>query len=170
MAAPCLVTVSKEGGQLADTINAMNIEKMYARMPAKSLGNAVWHINQECWPQIFQLSQAVGTGGVPMFIPAGGINQAPAGTLLGRPIVPLEQCAKLGDKGDIAFCDWSQYLAIRKGGMQAASSIHVNFVYDETAFRFVVRFNGAPIPASALTPYKGTTGVTYSPFVVLEAR
>lgn len=166
--APCLVSVAKETGQTAATIVAKNIYKMYARLPAGSLGNSVWCINQECWPQLFQLSQAVGVGGVPMFIPAGGMSQTPAGTLLGRPILPIEHAAALGTVGDIAFCDFKQYLAIRKGGMQAASSIHVRFVYDESCFRFVLRFNGAPIPASALTPYKGTA--TTSPFVVLATR
>lgn len=168
LGAPCLVTVAKEGGQPAATIVSENVYNMYARMPAGSLSNAVWCINQECWPQLFKLSQAVGVGGVPMFIPAGGISGAPAGTLLGRPIVPIEQAAALGTVGDIAFCDWRQYLAIRKGGTQMASSIHVRFVYDETAFRFVLRFNGAPIPNAALTPYKGSA--TYSPFVVLATR
>lgn len=168
MAAPCLVTVVKETGQAAATIVSQNIQKMYSRMPAGSLGNSVWCINQETWPQLFQLSQAVGVGGVPMFIPAGGMSQTPAGTLLGRPILPIEHAAALGTVGDIAFCDFQQYLAIRKGGTQTASSIHVRFVYDESVFRFVLRFNGAPIPNSALTPYKGTA--TLSPFIVLATR
>lgn len=166
--APALVTVAKEGGQTAATIVAANVQKMYSRMPAGSLGNAAWFINQETWPQLFALSQAVGVGGVPMFIPAGGMSQTPAGTLLGRPIVPIEQAAALGTVGDIAFCDFRQYLAIRKGGTQMASSIHVRFVYDESVFRFVLRFNGAPIPNSPLTPYKGTA--TLSPFIVLATR
>jgi len=168
LAAPALVTVAKEAAQTAATIVAANLQKMYSRMPAGSLGNAAWFINQETWPQLFQLSQAVGVGGVPMFIPAGGMSATPAGTLLGRPIVPIEQAAALGTVGDIAFCDFSQYLAIRKGGTQTASSIHVRFLYDESVFRFVLRFNGAPIPNSPLTPYKGTA--TVSPFVVLAVR
>lgn len=168
LAAPCLVTVAKEAGQTAATIVADNVFKMYSRMPAGSLGNAVWCINQETWPQLFKLSQAVGVGGVPMFIPAGGMNATPAGTLLGRPILPIEQAAALGTIGDIAFCDFRQYLAIRKGGTQAASSIHVRFVYDESVFRFVLRFNGAPIPNAALTPYKGSASV--SPFIALATR
>jgi len=168
LAAPATVSVAKEAGQAAATIVADNVQKMYARMPAGSLGNSAWFINQETWPQLFKLSQAVGVGGVPMFIPAGGMSATPAGTLLGRPIVPIEQAAALGTVGDIAFCDFRQYLAIRKGGTQAASSIHVRFVYDESVFRFVLRFNGAPIPNSPLTPYKGTA--TLSPFVTLATR
>ena len=168
LAAPALVTVAKETAQTAATIVKANLEKMYSRMPAGSLGSAAWFINQETWPQLFALSQAVGVGGVPMFIPAGGMSATPAGTLLGRPIVPIEQAAALGTVGDIAFCDFSQYLAIRKGGTQAASSIHVRFLYDESVFRFVLRFNGAPIPNSPLTPYKGTA--TVSPFIALATR
>lgn len=166
--AACLVSVAKETGQAATTIVAENIEKMYSRLHARSMANAVWLINQDCWPQLFQLSHAVGTGGVPMFVPAGGINQAPNGTLLGRPIIPVEYCQTLGTKGDIYLGDFSQYLLIDKGGTQSASSIHVNFTYDETVFRFVYRVDGQPAWNSALTPYKGTD--TQSPFVTLAVR
>ena len=71
MNAPCKVRVNKETGQAATTLVAENIEKMYARMYAPSVRSAVWLINQDVWPQIFQLHHVVGTGGVPMFIPGG---------------------------------------------------------------------------------------------------
>ena len=166
--APCLVSQAKEAGQAAATIVAENIEKMYARVPARSLKNAVWLINQECWPQLFQLSHAVGVGGVPVFVPAGGLSQAPFGTLFGRPIEPIEQASALGTVGDIILADFSQYLMIDKGGVQSASSIHVRFVYDESVFRFVYRVDGQPIPSNVLTPFKGTA--TLSPFVTLATR
>jgi len=162
------VRIAKEVGQAADTIVAANIEKMYARMWSRGLSNAAWFINQDCWPQIFQLHHVVGTAGVPMFIPAGGLNQAPFGTLLGRPIVSVEQCATVGDEGDIVFADFSQYKLIDKGGIETASSIHVMFVYDESVFRWVLRVNGQPMWASSLTPAQGTN--TVSPFVTLAAR
>jgi len=164
----CLVSVSKETGQPATTLRAENIEKMYSRMYGPSMRNANWYINQDVWPQIFQLHHAVGTGGVPMFIPAGGINQTPNGTLLGRPIQPIEQCQTLGTKGDIYFADFSQYIFADKGGMQSASSIHVRFIYDELVLRFVYRCDGQPIWSAALTPYKGSN--TQSPFIALNAR
>ncbi len=164
----CLVSVNKETGQAATTIVAENIEKMYSRMWAPSLGNAVWLINQDCWPQIFQLSHSVGTGGVPMFVPGGGLTDSPAGTLLGRPIMPIEQCQTLGTKGDIYFADLSQYVTATKGGLQSASSIHVKFTTDETTFRWVYRADGSPLWESALTPYKGSN--TQSPFIALAVR
>lgn len=166
--ANALVTVAKESGQAAATVLTENIEKMWARMQGRSLGNAAWYINQAVWPHIFQLGQAIGVGGVPMFIPAGGISDAPAGTLLGRPIRPIEQAAALGTVGDIVFADMSRYLLIRKGGVQRAASIHVQFLTDETAFRWILRINGRPMPLSAVTPFKGSE--TTSPFVALATR
>ena len=103
-----------------------------------------------------------------MFIPAGGLTDTPAGTLLGRPIVPTEYNETLGTAGDIMFADFSQYLFGSKGSMESASSIHVRFIYDEQVFRFVWRVDGQPIPASAITPFKGTK--TQSPFIVLQTR
>ena len=166
--ANCLVAVAKETGQTADTILAENIEKMYSRLYAPSMGNSIWLINQDCWPQIFQLHHSVGTGGVPMFIPAGGLNQSPNGTLLGRPIYPIEHCQTVGTKGDIYLVDLKQYYLADKGGVQGARSIHLRFNYDETVLRFVMRIDGQPWWSAALTPYKGSN--TQSPFIALNAR
>lgn len=163
-----LVTVAKETGQSATTFVAENAEKMFARMYSASLSKAVWYINQDVWPQIFQLHHAVGTGGVPMFIPQGDLSKSPNGTLLGRPIEPIEQCQTLGTKGDVIFADLSQYMTADKMPLQTATSIHVKFLTDEMALRFVYRFDGQPSWSSALTPYKGTN--TQSPFVALAAR
>ena len=165
------VSVTKEAGQVAATINATNIEKMYARLMASSMVRAEWYINQNCWPQIFALAHVVGTGGVPMFIPAGGINAPPFGTLLGRPITPIEQCETLGTVGDIIFADlYGGYKVIEKGGIQSASSIHVKFTYDETCFRFVLRIDGQPKRAAVLTPFKGGAASTQSPIITLATR
>jgi len=162
------ISQAKETGQDADTIVAENIENMYSRMPASSISKAIWTINQDCWPQIFQLKHTVGAGGVPMFMPAGKLTDTPSGSLMGRPIVPTEYNGTIGDLGDIAFLDLSQYLTIDKGGTQTASSIHVSFTTDQTVFRFVYRIDGQPTIAAPLTPYK--SAITLSPFVFLAAR
>jgi HK97 family phage major capsid protein len=141
---------------------------MYARMWARSLPRSEWYINQDCWPQLFQLQHTIGTGGVPVFLPPGGISGAPYGTLLGRPVMPIEQCETLGTVGDIILADFSQYLMIEKGGIDAASSIHVQFLTNQTVFRFVLRTDGQPKRNTALTPFKGTA--TQSSFVTLATR
>jgi len=161
-----LITVAKESSQAAATVVAQNIMKMYSRHidPA----NAIWLISQDVWPQIFQMSLAVGTGGAPLFVPPGGLSAAPYGTLFGRPIIPIEQCSTLGTVGDIILADLSAYLIIDKGGVNSASSIHVKFSTNETAFRWTYRVNGQPFDSSAVTPYNG--GDTISEFVTLATR
>jgi HK97 family phage major capsid protein len=166
--AGCLVSVGKETGQKADTLLWENVVKMYSRLFAQSRNNAVWLINQNVEPQLMQMSMAVGTGGVPVYMPAGGASQSPYATLFGRPVIAIEQCQTLGDKGDIIFADLGGYILAEKGGIQADMSIHVQFKYDESVFRFVMRVDGQPERASALTPYKGSD--TLSHFVTLDAR
>ena len=167
--AACLVSQAKETGQPATTILWDNLKKMYARIWARSRPNMIWLINQDCLPQLMSLTQPVGTGGVPVWIPANSAAGAPHETLLGRPMLAVEQCQTLGTVGDIILADFSQYLCIEKGGMQTASSIHVQFTTDETVFRFVFRVDGQPLWNAALTPYKGTSS-TQSPFVALATR
>jgi HK97 family phage major capsid protein len=166
--AGCVVSVGAEAGQAAATLVYENIVKMWARLIASSRPNAVWCINQDVEPQLHTMSLSVGTGGVPVYLPAGGASASPYGTLYGRPVLPIEQCQTLGTTGDIYLADFSQYVAIDKGGMQQASSIHVRFVYDESCFRFVYRFDGQPVLASAITPANGTN--TLSHFVKLDSR
>lgn len=168
MPSSALVTVAKEAGQAADTVAAENISKMWARMWAKSRANAVWFINQDVEPQLDAMGVTVGLGGIPVYMPPGGLADAPYGRLKGRPVIIVEYASTLGDVGDILLADLSQYLLIDKGGVQAATSIHVQFVTDETAFRFVYRVDGQPAWNSPLTPFKGTN--TLSPFVTLAAR
>ena len=166
--ANCLVTVAKESGQAAATIVFENIVNMYSRMAASSRSNAVWFINQDIEPQLFTMSLAVGTGGIPVYMPAGGASSSPFGTLLGRPVVPIEHAATLGTVGDIVLADMSQYLYASKGGVKTAQSIHVKFAEGETAFRFMLRNDGKSWWSSPVTPAKGSN--TQSPFVALATR
>lgn len=167
--ANCLVTVNKETGQLAATILAENVINMYSRMHRTGKTKAVWLVNSECWPQLFQLSMTFGASSYPLFMPPGGLSQSPYGTLFGRPVIEIEQCEALGTLGDILFADFNQYILIDKSsGINAQTSIHVKFLTDETAFRFVYRIDGQPVWKSALTKYKGSA--TVSPFIALQTR
>jgi HK97 family phage major capsid protein len=168
MKAPCLVTVPKDNGQAAATVSLNNILTMWARMWIRSRKNAVWFINQDVEPQIYQLSQTVGTGGLPMFLPAGGLSAAPYSTLFGRPIIPIEYASTLGTPGDIILADFSQYVLADKRGVQAATSMHVRFLTDEMTFRFTYRVDGEPLWNVPLTPFKGAN--SKSPFVALAQR
>jgi len=171
MNAGCLVTVAKESGQAADTIMSENIVKMYSRRFAGQTGNYVWIYNQNIEPQLFTMSLVVGTGGVPIYMPPGGLSDAPYGRLMGLPAIAVEQASTLGDAGDIVLANFQNgYVLAEKGGIQADMSIHVRFIYDESVFRFVLRVDGQPVRASALTPYKGGANDTQSHFITLAER
>jgi HK97 family phage major capsid protein len=133
--APCLVTQAAEAGQAAATIVSQNILNMWSRRWIGASGY-VWMINQDILPQLWQMNLGVGTGGMLTFMPAGGLSGLPYSSLMGAPIIEIEQASTLGTVGDIALCAWSEYQAIEKGGVQTASSIHVRFIFDETVFRF----------------------------------
>ena len=167
----CLVEVAKETGQDAETVVAENIVKMFSRRFASQAANYKWYYNQNIEPQLFTMSLNVGTGGVPIYMPPGGLSDAPYGRLMGLPAIAIEQCATLGTKGDIILANFRDgYLMAEKGGLKQDMSIHVRFQYDESVLRFVLRMDGQPWRATALTPYKGGAGATQSHFVTLAAR
>lgn len=168
--APCAITVSKESGQSAATIVPANIVKMWARRFALGpTGQYVWMINQDCGPQLHLMTLGIGTAGVVVYMPPGGLSSAPYGSLMGAPVIETEFNSTLGTVGDIALVDWSQYVTIMQNTAPVTlSSLHVYFTTDQEAVRTTWRIDGAPWQASAVTPYQGTN--TQSPIVLLETR
>lgn len=166
--AACCLSQAKETGQDADTIVAENVIKMQSRIWANSTGKVYWYYNQECIPQLMTMSLAVGTGGALVYLPPGGLTGTMAASIFGRPAMVTEHCEALGDAGDIAVVDWSQYLFASKGTIKTAMSIHLRFDYDETAFKATYRVDGRPVWETYMTPRKGAA--TVSPFIKLAAR
>lgn len=173
--AACLVSITKESSQTADTVWGSNIVKAWARMPASSRRNAVWLINQDVETQLWGLAipgvaDSSTTDAIPLYYPAGSmLNAGQYGLLMGRPVLPVEYCATLGDQGDVILADPTQYLVVDKaGGVQTASSIHVRFLQDEQTFRVTYRVDGQPLWNSSVTPANGSNAL--SPFVTLAAR
>ena len=150
------------GRTTASEVAARDIGRMWSR---RYLGpqDYVWFANASIMPQLYQMV----TGEMPVYVPPGGYSAAPYGMLFGRPIIENEYCPNLGTAGDLILASPSQYALIHKGGVQAASSIHVKFVEDETAFRFVYRVGGQPIWTSPVTAFDAAN--TVSPFVTLAA-
>jgi HK97 family phage major capsid protein len=165
------VNQAKETGQTAATVVYENIVKMWSRLLPDSQANAVWLINQNVFPQLATMGLAVGTGGSAVYLPPGGASASPYAQLMGRPVMPMEQCETLGTTGDIVLGDFGNgYIFIDKGGMAQDMSIHVRFIYDESVFRFVYRCDGQPALAKAITPFKGGSGSSLSHFVKLATR
>lgn len=165
---PFTVTVSKESMQTADTIVAANVIKMYNRMIPTALGGAVWFVNQACMDQL--LTMVDPNGNYIYLAPGSQMNNSPYGMLLGRPVIPmLSGIPALGDTGDIVFANLSYYYMITKAsGIKSATSIHLYFDKEITAFRFTLRVDGKCPFASPVTTEFGSYQV--SAFVKLEAR
>lgn len=154
-----LKTVAKRTD--ASEIDALDIGKMWAaRLPGYN--DYVWFVNPAVYPQLLNMT----IGDMPVFAPSIR-SDVPFGSLLGRPVIENEYCPNLGTAGDILLASPSAYALITKGGIEAASSIHIKFDYDETAFRFVYRVDGQPYYNAAITAYDAVN--TVSPFVALSA-
>lgn len=162
-----VVEVTKESGQVADTIVWENIVKMYSRMLPGSLGRAVWIASINTFPELATMALSVGTGGAPVWLSNGAAG--PPMTILGRPVIFTEKVPKLGDAGDIAFVDLGFYLVGDRQVMSAMSSPHFKFQNDQTAYRIIERVDGRPWIQSAITPKNASTD-TLTPFVTLAAR
>lgn len=162
------VSVAKESSQVGGTVTFENIIKMYNRLIARAMPGAEWFINQAVLPQLQKMYLAVGTAGVPVYMPANGASASPYGTLMGLPVNVIEQASALGTVGDIILANFRNDYAMISKPMTSASSIHVLFTSNQTTFRWVWPIIGKPVLSSAITPYKGSD--TYSPFVTLATR
>ena len=162
------VDVGKETGQLAATLKPENVMKMWSRMVASSRANAEWFYSQDLEPELYTLKLQTGVQEYPVFMPPGGVSGKPYATIMGRPAQGLEQCSKLGTSGDIILGDFTQFIIVDKGGIGAAKSMHVRFVYGESTFRWTFSINGQPKRENTITPANG--GDAQSPFITLVDR
>jgi HK97 family phage major capsid protein len=158
------VDVAKETSQTADTVNATNIAKMFARQVNPR--GAVWMINPDVLPQLVVMT----IGNQPIWTaPTSGMAQAPLGFLLGRPIIATDVMDTVGDVGDIGFINWKYQRAITKAtGIETAQSMHFYFDQNMNAWRFTFRVDAKPVLTAAVTP--PNSSATRSPFVFLAER
>lgn len=164
-----VITVAKDSGQAASTLSPLNLANMIARLPEGSFPNSIWIINNDVLPALFTLT----LGGFPIYFPAGSgtgaIQGSPYGTLLGRPVIISQHANTFSSKGDVMLVDLSYYQTITKAtAVQTATSMHLYFDADATAFRTTFRMDGQSKISKAIDPAKGTTQL--SPFVQLAAR
>ncbi|ACC76145.1 phage major capsid protein [Paraburkholderia phymatum] len=169
MKSGALIVVAKDSGQATNTLTPTNISNMISRLPVGSFGRSFWLINPDVLPALDNLT----LGNYPIYMPVGGGDRAaggsPYGMLKGRPIVLSEHASPFSSQSDISLLDLSYYRSITsRGGIQTATSMHVYFDADATAFRTTFRVDGGPKIENAITPPKSTN--KRSPFVTLAAR
>lgn len=158
------IAIPKETGQVAATVKWENISKMYHRVMDKS--KAIWLVHPDAHEQLDFLEFPVGTGGVPVYLPA--TQTGSVDTMRAKAVVDSDQCSALGTVGDFNFVDLSQYMLAYKGGVDAETSIHVQFLTAENCFRFIFRANGMPKKNTSLTIKNSTK--KRSPFIGLATR
>lgn len=163
-----LITVAKESGQTAATVVSNNIDNMIRRLWAPSKPNAVWLYHQDLLPQFRQLSTVVGAAGSETGLLDWADKLDPFDRIAGIPLIPSEYCQVPGTTGDLVLADFSRYVVAMRQDVMADVSIHIKFLTDETAFRFVMRVNGQPLDPVPVTPHNGTN--TTSTFVALATR
>jgi len=164
-----LLTVPKDSGDTGAEISNKDIFAMWKRMWAPSRKTAVWLINQDCEDQLWDLTRGSGTA-VELLYHAPGEKGSfgDYGGMMGKPVIPVEYAATLGTPGDITLADFSQYYLARRSGIQMDTSIHVQFLTDQQAFRWKARLDGQPAWKKPLTPKNGSN--TLAPFIALAAR
>ena len=163
--------VSKESGQASETILFENIVNMQARILPMSYAKSVWLVNPAVMPQLRLMKfDKDATSPVPAYMPPSGLAEAPYGTLMGRPIMPMMGGSKaLGTEGDISLVDLSYYIsAYKTSGIKSDVSTHVHFDTNETAFRFVMRIAGGCPYKTPVTTENGDYKM--SGIVTLEDR
>ncbi len=174
MRADALITVAPAAAEIdaAGTLGHIDINSMYHRMLPGLRGGAEWVMHPNVYEKLELITFKDQTSSVvPIFMPPGGLTASPFGTLKGRPIRVFEFCSDLGIKGDIAFVNWNMYVTLTKAGrnrIKTASSVHLRFLYDETAFKANFRVDGMSMLPSSITDYNGTT--ERSAFVTLGTR
>jgi HK97 family phage major capsid protein len=171
MNSAALVTTPAEGGQ-TELLVLENINNMYARLHPRAEQGARWFVNKDVEPALEMLNLQIGTAGFPVFLatPTGWPNvaEAPQRRLKGLPLQTVEYCQTLGTTGDIILANLGFVALGVQGGLEEDISIHVRFLWDETAFRFVFRVDAQPMLSQALAPYHGTA--TLSAYIALAAR
>ena len=161
---PALVSVTRNVDPLVTLLD------MYEAMPARLKSSATWFYHASWLSTLISLK----LGDFPVWMPpgtpiTGGLQGTPSAMILGRPAMELEQATGTAAPGDIAFCNMGEYVVIEKEneGISFDQSMHVAFLTNEMAFRWVYRINGQPIMKSSVLRFTGSTYV--SPFVVVAS-
>lgn len=139
------VKVSAEGGQAADTVLYENIVKMQAAVLPASFARSIWLVHPTVIPQLRLMAfKASAASPVPAYMPPAGLSEAPYGTLMGRPIMPMMGSLKaVGDESDICLVDLNYYYSLVKtDALTQSISTHLYFDRDLVAFKYSFRMGG----------------------------
>lgn len=141
---PATIAVAKETSQAAGTITGANVLAMLSRTLPRNRSRYVWVMHPDLEEQLPTLTLTNGDTNSFLWTPEGGLGNFDAPRVLGRRVIFDDNCAPVGQPGDINLIDPLQYILLSKGSARQDWSIHVQFLTDQSCFRMVFRCNGAP--------------------------
>lgn len=172
------VRVTRAGS--ASTMAIADIDGMWSKLWPYCKRSAIWLASDSSLTVLDAVARA---GGWPAsdYQPAGH-NGNQFALIKGRPLIPCEQCPKLGQTGDLICGDFSQYLVCvraNSGGIELESSLnpvgsavertvseHIKFDTDQSVCKYKFRADGRPMWRSTVVLPDGS-GQAQGPFVVL---
>lgn len=160
-----VISVAKKSGQAADTIVAENV---FALMSRCLLGpRAFFMVGQDALPQLGTMT--IGDNIVYTPPSRDDFARGVGGFLNGVPLVYSQHAEKLGDAGDLTLINPAGYASYSKRDqIKFASSIHLYFDRDASAFRWTFRLGGQPHLSQPISSDKGKP--TMSHFVQIANR
>lgn len=123
-------------------------------------GSPVWIASQSVLPQLLNMVDGDGRL-IFQMAPADGLGPR----LLGYPLIINNRFPGLGNKADISFGDFSNYLIKDGSGPFVATSEHVKFIENKTVIKAFWNVDGQPWLTG---PFTEENGYQVSPFVVLD--
>ena len=148
------IEVAIEGGQDPDTIVVENLQKMFCRLHPSCIPNSVWIASVTTIPQLLSLSIPIGLAGDHVKVMSETDGKF---SMFSRPVLFSEKMASLGDKGDIALIDPTQYSVGLRSELSIEKSGHIYFLSDQTAYRALIRLDGMGTWSSTYQPKNGDT-------------
>ena len=180
--APSSVLVTRN---TSSNVKYQDIDAMWKSLWPFCQMNAIW---TACSDTIANIDAAATAFNWPStyYMPMNSYGN-PYALIKGRPLIPVEQCAVLGTKGDLILGDWSQYgLAVRQvkdamdgsgfemavglpsGTVESMYTAHKLFDTDSCRFRYKFRADGKPMWPSTVAIADGASSLVQGPFVVLN--
>jgi HK97 family phage major capsid protein len=121
--------------------------KIYNSMHPAYRQGAEWFMGTDTYASLMGVT-AAGSLGYPIFV--RDAKEDNDGKLLGKPINIVEWATASNTAGQILFANMKGYTVVTKEALQAAMSIHVQFISAQNTYRWIYRYASAPNYASKI--------------------
>lgn len=153
---PCSISVTRNASTTFKYVDAVTME---SKLLAESAERSFWVMHPTVKPQLYQFadgsSRNIWLPNVPA-APYGPAGTMPPAQLLNHPIYFSEKVSALGTAGDVMLIDPLGYIIGDRMALEIAASPHVQFLKNETVYRFMARVAGQSLLDLPFTLLDGT--------------